>query len=243
MNIVIITAKGGNKSIENKNVIPINGKPSIAWSIEAAQNAKTISRVFVSTEDKLIANVAKKYNAEVLERPFVLSQPFSNHGDVIMYAANQASKLVSEQIQTVTILLGNTVMTKAVDIDKAVEKTLSTEEIDSCMTVWKAQDDHPKRALSIDDNGYLKSYLNGETPDTNRQSYQDVYFYDQGPWTVRMSSLQRSKTTKEGPGPWWWMGKNCIPIERIWVTGRDIHSQFDIGIAEWWLVNYCRNEK
>ncbi len=237
-NIALITAKGGNQSLENKNIIPIAGKPSMVWSLEAALSAKLVDEVFVSTECPWIKEVAEKHNARVIDRPDYLSQPLSNHGDVILHGAKSAQKILSKGISTVTILLGNTVMTTANDIDDAIEKTLSSDKVDSCMTVWKAQDDHPLRAMVINQYGYLESYLKGQTPDTNRQSYQDVYFYDQGPWTVKMSSLLRSEQTKEGPGPWWWMGKNCLPVERLWVTGRDTHTQFDIDVAEWWLNKY-----
>ncbi|WP_368658039.1 hypothetical protein AB3Z07_24530 [Metabacillus halosaccharovorans] len=238
MNIAIITAKGGNQTLENKNIKEICGKPSLYYQISAAQESASIDEVFVSTEDPLIREVSERYGAKIIERPNDLSQPLSNHGDVIVHGAKAAEKLLGKEITTVTILLGNTVMTTAEDIDNAVNKTLSDDTIDSSMTVWKAQDDHPYRALLIGEDGYLKPFLDRKNTDTNRQSYPDVYFYDQGPWTVRMTSLLRSVETHEGPGPWWWMGKNCVPIERLWVTGRDTHTQYDIDIQEWWLKRY-----
>lgn len=210
----------------------------MAWSILAAKESEYIHRIFVTTEDEKIKKVALEYGAEIIDRPDDLSQPLSNHGDVILHGTKKAAEMVDDEIDTVTILLGNTVMTQAEDIDNAIKTVLSDGKIDSCMTVWKAQDDHPKRAMIVNDDGYLKSYLNEETPDTNRQSYQDVFFYDQGPWTVRLESMLRSEETKEGPGPWWWMGKNCKSIERLWATGRDTHTQFDIDLAEWWLKKY-----
>jgi CMP-N-acetylneuraminic acid synthetase len=237
MHIALITAKGGNQSIENKNIVNINGMPSMAWSIEAAKNSKFIDAVFVSTECPLISKVAKKFGAIVLDRPNDLSQPFSNHGEVIQFAHNQIKERYLK-IDTITILLGNTVMTKAEDIDNAISTVIESSEIDSAMTVWKAQDDHPLRAMKLDQNNNLVSYLDNVRPDTNRQSYEDVYFYDQGPWTVKSSTLDRTKEKPEGPGPWWWMGKNCKALERQWVTGRDTHSQFDIDVAVWWLNNY-----
>lgn len=237
MHIAILTAKGNNRTLENKNVKPIAGKPCMAWSIEAAHESEYIDEIFVTTEDDKIREVATEFGAKIIERPDDLSQPLSNHGDVILHGAKKALEIVGS-IETVTILLGNTVMTQSVDIDNAIEKVLEDEEVDSCMTVWRAQDDHPLRAMVINEDGYLQSYLDVETPDTNRQSYKDVFFYDQGPWTVRMNSLLRSENTKEGPGPWWWMGKNCRSIERLWVTGRDTHTQFDVDIAEWWIKKY-----
>lgn len=238
MHIALLTAKGNNQTLENKNVKMIGGKPCMAWSVLAAQESDYVDEIFVTTEDEKIKKVAKDYGAKIINRPGDLSQPLSNHGDVIIHGAREAARLVNSEIETVTILLGNTVMTQSQDIDKAIETVLSEDSTDSCMTVWRAQDDHPLRAMVINDEGYLQSYLDVETPDTNRQSYQDAFFYDQGPWTVKMESLLRSEKTKEGPGPWWWMGKNCKSIERLWVTGRDTHTQFDVDIAEWWLKKF-----
>jgi CMP-N-acetylneuraminic acid synthetase len=236
--IALLTAKGNNQTIENKNIKIIGGKPSMAWSIQAALQSKYIDLVYVSTECMSIKKVAEDYGARVIDRPADLSQPLSNHGDVILHGARYIANAAPYEIGTITILLGNTVMTQSKDIDNTIETVLSDPSVDSSMTVWKAQDDHPLRAMVINNDGYLESYEKGETPDTNRQSYREVFFYDQGPWTVRMSSLLRSEKTKEGPGPWWWMGKNCKPVERLWVTGRDTHSQIDVDVAEWWLKNY-----
>ncbi len=65
----ITPARGGSKSIPRKNIKEICGKPLIAWTIEAAKKAKLLDRYVVSTEDKEIAKIAKKYGAEVITRP------------------------------------------------------------------------------------------------------------------------------------------------------------------------------
>ena len=61
----IIPARGGSKSIPRKNLVPVHGHPLIAYSIALCKAAKNIDRVFVSTEDKEIARIAKEYGAEV----------------------------------------------------------------------------------------------------------------------------------------------------------------------------------
>ncbi len=65
---VVIPARGGSKGIPRKNIKLLAGKPMIAYIIESAKKVKGIDRVIVSTEDKEIAEVAKKYGAEV---PFI----------------------------------------------------------------------------------------------------------------------------------------------------------------------------
>lgn len=233
----VITAKGNNDSLVDKNLAHINGIPTVRYSINAALNAKHINKVFVSTEcPKIKKYVGGLNNVHVINRPKYLSQSDSNHGDVIVHAA-KFLKEKFEDYDTLTILLGNTGMTTSRDIDNAIEKLLSDDNASSCMTVWRAQDDHPYRAMKVNENGYLESFYKLENISTNRQSYPIVFYYDQGPWVVYMDTIFISVNEKKGPGPWWWMGKNVIYIERPWVTGRDTHSQLDIKIAEWWLKN------
>jgi CMP-N-acetylneuraminic acid synthetase len=236
-NIALITAKGGNTSIQNKNLIEIEGRSFLAWQIDTAQNAGLVDEVFVSTEDALIKAEAEKHSARVIDRPDALAQTFTNHGDVIIHGAATAREALGEEIGTVTVLLGNTLMNTPEDIDKTIEELIKNPEADSCMTVWQAQDDHPCRAMRIDESGYLRSFLPVESTDTNRQSYPDVYFYDQGPWTVRYKSLLASRRGVTGPACWWWMGDKVVPIVRLWVTGKDVHTQLDVEISKAWVKN------
>ena len=72
--VAIIPARGGSKSIPSKNTRDFCGKPLITWTIETAKNCPLIDRVIVSTDNKEIADIAKKYGAEVpFLRPAELS--------------------------------------------------------------------------------------------------------------------------------------------------------------------------
>ena len=73
--VAIIIARGGSKSIPRKNVLPLHGKPLIAWPIDLAKSISQIDRVIVSTDDDEIANIAKQYGAEVpFKRPAELAE-------------------------------------------------------------------------------------------------------------------------------------------------------------------------
>lgn len=69
-NIAIIPARGGSKRIPRKNIKSFLGKPILAYSIEAALQSNLFDAVMVSTDDSAIANVARKYGAQV---PFMRS--------------------------------------------------------------------------------------------------------------------------------------------------------------------------
>lgn len=73
--IAIITARGGSKRIPKKNIKEFCGKPIIAYSIEAAIVSGIFDEVMVSTDSEEIAEISKKYGANV---PFLRSEKNSN---------------------------------------------------------------------------------------------------------------------------------------------------------------------
>ena len=66
--VAFIFARGGSKGLCGKNILPLAGKPLIAWSIEQALSVSRIDRVIVSTDSTEIAAIALKNGAEV---PFI----------------------------------------------------------------------------------------------------------------------------------------------------------------------------
>lgn len=68
--LAVIPARGGSKGIRHKNVIDFNGRPLLAWSIQAALDSGVCDEVMVSTEDPNIAEIACQYGASV---PFMRS--------------------------------------------------------------------------------------------------------------------------------------------------------------------------
>lgn len=87
--IAIIPARGGSKRIPKKNIRDFYGKPLIAYSIEVALKSNLFEKVIVSTDDEEIAEIAKKYGAEVpFIRPIELSDDFTGTGAVVEHALN-----------------------------------------------------------------------------------------------------------------------------------------------------------
>jgi len=75
MNIAIIPARSGSKRILNKNTKLFFGFPIIYWSLKAAKESKIFDKIIVSTDSKRIAEIAKKYGAEI---PFLRPKKYSN---------------------------------------------------------------------------------------------------------------------------------------------------------------------
>lgn len=87
MNLCVIPARGGSKRIPRKNIREFCGKPMIAWSIEAARQAGCFDRVAVSTDDREIAEVSRRWGAEVpFLRPAALADDITGTIPVVAHA-------------------------------------------------------------------------------------------------------------------------------------------------------------
>ena len=73
-----IFARGGSKGIKNKNIKILNGKPLLFYSINMAKKFCKNQNIFVSTDSNKIALIAKKYGANIIKRPKLLSEDKSS---------------------------------------------------------------------------------------------------------------------------------------------------------------------
>lgn len=89
MSMALIPARGGSKRIPRKNIKTFGGKPMMAWSIEAALQSGCFDHVVVSTDDEVIAEVARCYGAQVpFMRPAALSDDHTGTTAVVAHAIN-----------------------------------------------------------------------------------------------------------------------------------------------------------
>ena len=115
----IIPARGGSKGLPRKNVLPLAGKPLIAWSIEAARAAKQVSRVIVSTDDEEIARVTEAFGGEVIWRPKGLSGDSASSETALLHVLEQLEQHGCVFDTTVFLQATSPLRTSA-DIDDAV---------------------------------------------------------------------------------------------------------------------------
>lgn len=71
--VAIIPARGGSRGLPRKNILPLCGKPLIAWSIEQALASELVSEVYVTTDSDEIIDAASECGASVIIRPSELA--------------------------------------------------------------------------------------------------------------------------------------------------------------------------
>lgn len=172
--LAIIPARGGSKGLPGKNIKPLNGKPLIAYAIEAALNAKNIHRVIVSTDDEAIAAVALKYGAEVpFMRPIELASDTALSIDVYRYTVKRLEEESGEDINEFVILQPTSPLRTFQHIDEAIE-LYKEKQADSVISyceehhpiVWHKKLSAEQKIVEIFDNVTMK----------NRQDEQKSYY-------------------------------------------------------------------
>jgi len=91
--LAVITARGGSKGIPGKNTKPLNGKPLILYTVEAARKVFQDQYIYVSTDSQEIKNTVESSGLEVpFLRPAELATDTSSSEDVLKHAIKEAVK-------------------------------------------------------------------------------------------------------------------------------------------------------
>ena len=135
--IATICARGGSVGVPRKNIRPLLGKPLIAFTIEQARACQRIDRVFVSTDDAEIADIALSFGAEVpFLRPAELATSDASKLDAIRHLVNW---VVGNQgpVETIVDLDPTSPLRTVDDITECIN--LLTNDVDMVITGYLAE--------------------------------------------------------------------------------------------------------
>jgi len=218
----LVTARGGSKGIPRKNIVPLTGRPLIAWTIEAARLAQSVKRVIVSTDDPEIAAVAQAWGAEVpFMRPAELARDDSPHMDVVVHAIEWLMSNENWYPDYVLLLQPTSPLRMAEDIDAAVTLALQ-RDADGVVSVSEAPS-HPYLIKRITEEGCLVNFLAKPEGYLPRQSFPPAYFVNGAIYLGRREVLLQKRT--------WYTQRTyayVMPPER----SLDIDTPWDLYLAD-----------
>ena len=147
--LAVIPARGGSKGLPGKNILTLAGKPLIAYTIEAAQAARSVDRIVVSTDDAEIAEIARTYGAEVpFIRPDHLSNDTAIATEVCLHALEFLKQEEDYEPELAMFLQPTSPLRSSEDIDGAVE--LLRETGASAVVSLKEVVEHPQWMRRLD---------------------------------------------------------------------------------------------
>lgn len=150
--LALIPARGGSKSVPRKNLLPVAGKPLIAYSILHAQACPSITRVVVSTDDDEIAEVARSYGAEVpFKRPAEAATDSATDFQVFHHALSWLAEHEAYAPELVVHLRPTGPVREVALIERAVQLMLANPEADALRSVGTAEQT-PYKMWRIEDS-------------------------------------------------------------------------------------------
>lgn len=170
--LAIIPARSGSKGLKDKNIRNMNGKPLIAYTIEAALECELFEDVIVSTDSEKYKGISEKYGAWVpFLRPYELSQDTSTTNDVIEYVILKL-KAMGKEYDSLMILQPTSPLRDKEDIIKSM-RLFYEKKANSVVSMCEC-DHSPLLMRNLDKEMRLDGFLS-ELKQSRRQDLKKIY--------------------------------------------------------------------
>ncbi len=192
--VAIIPARGGSKGLPGKNIMPLCGKPLIAWSIETARRSKYLDEVVVSTDDAEIADVARRFGASVpFLRPDELSGDTSKTLAAVEHALDFYRNKLDREFDILALIEPTSPLREDDDIDLMLEKLCGRwEQFDSIVSVGTVHE-HPDVMKKMAGDR-IEPFYSATEDAGRRQDLVPAYFPYGVAYIVKTPSLMVERT-------------------------------------------------
>jgi CMP-N,N'-diacetyllegionaminic acid synthase len=210
----LIPARGGSKSIVNKNMVDLGGCPLIKWTIDAASKS-TLSRVVVSTDDIEIADACRNFGVEVpFVRPDSLASDEAQSIDVVLHALDA----LDEQFDAVMLLQPTSPFRTHEDINMALTMN---HDGSSVISVVPVDGTHPARMKFIENGFLVDPPFVEEVENMPRQNLRPMYIRNGAIYLTTVGDL-KNRTFK---------GSKSRALIMPRSRSLNIDSEFDLLVA------------
>lgn len=192
--LAITLARGGSKSVPNKNIKKILGKPLIYYTIKEVLKSKYIDDYIVSTDSKKIGNIAKKYGAKVpFYRPKKISKDNSPPQEALIHGLELYEKISKSRFDYIIEIMCTNPLKNVKDIDSCIKKLHQTQA-DTIISVQRLYDHHPIRIKKIK-NDRILNFILPENERTRRQDLKPAAYIRNGSiYAIRRNTLEKNKS-------------------------------------------------
>ena len=224
--LAVIPARAGSKGVPGKNIKPLDGRPLLAYSVDAARESRTVTRVMVSTDNEEIARVARAAGAEVpFLRPAALAGDTVPMLETLQQVVTALRSADGYHPDVIVLLQPTSPLRTAAHVDAAVTLLLETSA-DSVVTVVDVPHQFNPVSVMRVDAGRLVPF-SGNGGFTQRQDKPHVVARN-GPAVIAV----RTPVLEAGS----LYGNDCRPLPMTAEESIDIDTPYDFELAEWALA-------
>lgn len=193
--LALIPARSGSKGVPKKNIKPLKGFPLIAYSIAAVTLAKQVQRVIVSTDSEEIAEIARRFGAEVpFLRPAELAGDSSGDIEFVQHTLSWLQFHEGCLPEFIVHIRPTTPLREPCILDQALALIKDNEQATSLRSGHKASES-PFKWFIKNERGYFESIKKGisnEEANGGRQTFPSVYIPDGYVDVIRTAFVSKS---------------------------------------------------
>jgi CMP-N-acetylneuraminic acid synthetase len=224
--LAVIPARGGSVGVPSKNILPVAGKPVIAYTIDHARQSESVTRIAVSTDSTEIAGVARGCGAEIVMRPAEYATDTARIDYALRHALDSLRDKDGYRPDIVVLLYANIPVRDASITDRCVGH-LAEKGGTSVRTFVDVGKFHPLWMSKIDGDQ--------ETPYSElkvfrRQDLPKLYIHDGACVAIRAEVLDLSRNHPEDNFAWLGCDRRGIVQESHSTV--EIDSRYDLMLAE-----------
>ena len=223
----IVPARGGSKGIPGKNLVPILGRPLLAWTAAAALASTRLTRAILSTDDDAIAEAGLACGLEV---PFMRLPALAGDEtpmiDVLRHAVARLEEAEAYRPDILVLLQPTSPLRRAEHIDAAVDLLMSTGA-DSVVSVVEVPHQFNPVSVMRMESGRLVPY--GEGPPAPRRQDKPRVYGRNGPAVL---ALRTACLEEHGR----LYGPDTRPLIMTAEDSIDIDSPWEIALVSWMLA-------
>jgi N-acylneuraminate cytidylyltransferase len=166
--LAVIPARGGSKGLPGKNILPVRGRPLLAWTTDVALAARAIDRVVVSSDADAILAAARSCGVQPLRRPAELATDTATTIEVVLHALDACPGY-----DVVVVLQPTSPLRTAADIELALERLMASGA-PACVSVCEAEQS-PYWMYRLGADEKLIPVVDASVEATRRQELPAVY--------------------------------------------------------------------
>ena len=225
--LAIILARGGSKRLPDKNILPLNRKPLILWSIQAGLNSEYVDRVVVSSNDNNILNISRKGGAEIIKRPEELSTDHS----ASIFSVKHAISEIGDKFDYTILLQPTSPLRTERHIDEAFE-LLMEKNADAIISVCKTKHS-PLWSNTLPDDDSMNHFIKDKIKNIRSQDLPVYYSLNGAIYICKTQRLMIEET--------FFITDKIYAYKMNGIDSIDIDNELDYSFADYIINNAPEN--
>lgn len=220
--LIVIPARGGSKGIPKKNIRPLNGKPLLAYTLEAAIKADVSPHIYVSTDCPEISAITANFGGRVIRRPEAIAHDTASTEAALLHALDTV-EASGDRFSAILTLPPTSPLRTSATISAFVERFYEvSDRYDALLSLSEHRGDF---WVQEGEGQYRRLFPNAPR---RRQERQPLYLENSAMYATRVDALRATSFI---------LGRSSTGFLISDREALDINEPLDLLIAEQLLKN------